>query len=890
MSDGARDRLRCGDQAMQSATSPRAPFYNSNLKAEGELPAVLANLREGITPVSCASAEARAGQLLASAVFNGALLDRLCWRRWLEGALSDTALADDLAWVEIEPLNADANGPDSQPRRWFADPITRLLLAHWHNDGIRTRLRDPERCLMSYFGTTNVEPGNLLLRHARLHWQLRIPPLLVAHALGEHRAVPVSGNDWRRLMNMDFNPAKEPYSATSNDESAPKSYNQPIRFLLNVLTKQKNSSAGKSLAAIRLSRLKSSCAPKSLAFILAEWCISMLKHPRGRQGTGYAPSTVAGYLVSLHRDVFETGDAPMSWSFNRLEECYDTKLSVIENGNQRNKTLNAIQHFHRYLCTRRGELNSLPEHLHQYRVEGRASANLIAPCEFKRALALCTRIEQKLCLILSFRAGLRLSETLGLTVFDFHIQGARCDLIVTPNSHRKLKTLTSRRIIPLDLLLEANELKLLRDWLATRRAAALATRARGLLVGPLDAAQPLRERVEVKKLDQILFYATKTALTVHHLRHSFASYMLATMSLPDDSSMIAVPQQLQSAVSLDRKVKLADRLLGPEKLGQHALHAVSALLGHIISTTTLRWYTHLLDLSLVHHVSRPAVQAAFPLAQVLELTGQNSRKAPVMLPVQQRGRAEGYLRPRPSPSPLDGTTPQLWQVGNTRGRRTRRVERVLSGPTSLKTRSKPRSVRPLPLDTSVSDWREILASLEGWCEHAHSESWRNAAEALLKLRLTNGRPRHARDALKIMSSEKWTSLVDDIWQRHSKLTSVERRALFFAVEHWDNGRCGVRFSSRPLALAWRDLLKKFGFCEEQIHLSVSGQFTRRSSAELHVLLAISNDLPGTAARRGRRGTIMVRFIGGATSSRQLRSAARFFALILAVSEEYPGIL
>lgn len=870
---------------MTAAGWAHAPFWEKDLGAEGELPSRLAALRDGIAPAPGASPEVRAGQLLASAVFHGALLDRKWWQRWLEGALRLTLLMEDLAWVDMEPLDLSADGPDSQPRRWFADPITRVLLAHWHHDAVRSAKLNADDCLQAFFGTADVDWSDLLLRHARLHWQLRIPPLLVTHALGVHRVVPVPGNDWRRVIGLNFTPADGPYRFCSTHKSSARAIDAQISPLRAILDRVKNSPTGKRATADKIARQYGARTCDSCLAALAGWCVFALTLDRGRLPKGFAPSTVKGYLTYLATEVFDPGDDPQSWTDDQLGERYDTRLSEIEDGNRRNKTLNAIASFHAYLRSRRPELAPLPQHLEDHRAEGRASANLLSPGEFQNALALCRTTEQKLCLILPFRAGLRLRETLGLLVTDFHIHGGGCDLVIARNQLRKLKTLTSRRILPLDLLLEPDELKLLLGWVKKRRVLAQASYARGLLVGPLNAAEPLSEKHVLKELDDILHRATGAALTAHHLRHSFASYVLATMLLPEGTSELAVPAPLRSAISVERKSRLTNRLLGPEKLGQHALHAVSALLGHIVSATTLRWYSHLLDLSLQHYVSRTAVQAAIPLPQVLGLTGQRSAKRPALQSCRPRESTRRYQRPIPSPIPLDGTNPKLWQVSTTRGRRTKRIERVLSGPLALEERPKHRSAKQLQVEASGTDWREIAAAIHGYSDHSKSEQWRSSADALLTLRLKTERPRHEIEALAVSRSGKWQSLVDQHWRPQVKLTALERRALFYAVTHWDGSRSGVRFQSRPLAQAWRDLLRRYGLLDDQVRLTISGRFPQRSSTELHALLATSNDLPGTAARRGWRGTIMVSF---QSEARQFKSAIHFFILILAIHEGYAG--
>jgi len=118
------------------------------------------------------------------------------------------------------------------------------------------------------------------------------------------------------------------------------------------------------------------------------------------------------------------------------------------------------------------------------------------------------------------------------------------------------------------------------------------------------------------------------------------------------------------------------------------------------------------------------------------------------------------------------------------------------------------------------------------------------------------------------------------------LTQEQRRALFYAVEKWDYTKCGVRFRSRPMAVAWQEIVKKLGFTVSQVRISLTGKFEDRSSKALHQELATSHDLPGTSARRGRRGSILIRFFDEYGNSRHLKDAGHFIVLILAIREGY----
>lgn len=878
-------------------TDFRAPFFQLNIGEAGAVPPAFAALRERIAPRDDMTVKGRLGQMLASAVFHGALLDRRWWCRWVEAATRHAPLVDDLLWIELDPLEPGGDGPASQPRRWFADPITRLLLAHWHRDKLEVDGSDVDAWLGSYLGGKQGEAADALLKHSTVHWQLRIPPLLVAHARGELGTVPICPSNWRRVSNLSFKPSDEPFrryvpsSGQVGRADTPQRYDAEIARLLtrgswDIRKRRQSELDAKKQVAEQAGRFAKAQRPRSVLRTLAQWVAFTLTRDRGKLQAGLKPSTVGSYLYYLTAELFDAEDTPIAWTEEQLFERYDTRLGAVELNSRRTKLLDAIYDFHRFLRSEREDLGPTPEHLEDYRAQGRVSANLITPGEYERALGLCDSVEMRLCLMLGFRAGLRLTETLGLTVSDVFEHRGGCELIVTHNKLRRLKTLTSRRIIPLDALLSASELKLLLDWVRERRRAANASRAVGLLIGPVDSDKPLSEGPVAEELHGILHQAAGAALKDHHLRHSFGSYLAATLLLPDEVADPAVPATLIKVISPERKRKLADRLLGSEKLGQHALHATSALMGHIVTPTTLRWYTHLLDLSLMHHVSRPCIEAGLPRAEACALAGQGRARAPLPVGCNSIAEKAGYRRPRLSSAALDGTPPEVWQVSQVRGRRAARIERVLSGPETLEVRAKQRLRSPQPIRQRGSDWREIVGAFHPNSIHPLAEQWRKAAADLQTLTTKSGRPRHPAEILDVPSSRKWIEFLDEHWRHDRSLSAIERRALLYAATHWDTARYGVRFRSRPLALAWRNLLQDLGFANDLLRLSLSGNFADRSSAEIHRMLAQSDDLPGTAARRGWRGTITIAFEGDDEHRRQVRSAGHFLVAILAIREGF----
>lgn len=232
--------------------------------------------------------------------------------------------------------------------------------------------------------------------------------------------------------------------------------------------------------------------------------------------------------------------------------------------------------------------------------------------------------QARLCLILGYRAGLRHQELRALTIDDLLIreEDDRCDLLIRNKRHAYTKTGTSRRVLPLHVLLTCDELLELRVWHSDRDQKIAHKKIPRLFPARDRPSHPMVEGFLGKHLDPVLQKVTGDANAEYRwLRHSFISHLLATLFLPDDGTSLPLPHGWrQNDVSLQRKREVMSALIGAERLGQGALHAVSHLAGHLPTDTTISAYTHSLDWILSAHVCRPANQQGLTIMQAERLT------------------------------------------------------------------------------------------------------------------------------------------------------------------------------------------------------------------------------------------------------------------------------
>lgn len=250
----------------------------------------------------------------------------------------------------------------------------------------------------------------------------------------------------------------------------------------------------------------------------------------------------------------------------------------------------------------------------------------------------------RICLILMYRAGLRPHEMSSLRMGDlsfYRREGdgviERAELDIGANGYHRRKTRLSRRRLPLDVLLEPAELQFLFDYQQVRwieiggygedelllslGAKGITARAWGQplkyswLLEPVAAALlTAAKQYEGGPPDDPLTRSKDVGMICYHLRHTAATCWLATLLLPDDCERIPAPLPgiTPDLISLDRKRRLAPRLLGQGSAGRAAAHAVARLLGHFDLSTLRNTYAHLMDWSLGAAVRRSAIQPPLP--------------------------------------------------------------------------------------------------------------------------------------------------------------------------------------------------------------------------------------------------------------------------------------
>lgn len=632
-------------------------------------------------------AHAALGQILASAIVNGALLDPTWFDPFLR-AIKSMPLRRSRLFVEMEPADPeDTRHVYAYPRRWFCDPVTDLLIRRWRGLQVSSpdeRAPSAEACFLAFLTNRGqkAEVGTFarIVQEATLRWRLAMPGLLVSYAAGEGPSLSLPSTAWDRVESARRIAAEKPTTQTGSRARVYRVHYPGLYQSLIVALKSSNPAGEVAKLTCRLPS-----GDDRLISHLLRWA-ALAIGPRGRSSEGrrewgqkrpYSPAnTIVGYAGRIADLLSDKLDAKLGdMDAAQLDELYRTGFEEIEKPSDRNKALNAVLLFQGYLGSLSPELD-VGDSYDEYREEGRVSVNVISSEDYQRALEQLpgegrdARL-RRLVLMLAFRTGLRLNEVLGLRHEDLAsgadplAGGQLLELYVRPYSSHFLKTQQSRRMIPLDVLLTPDELQDLVTW-RNEHATEARVRPSGLLFTHAGggSGRPVAGALKKQLVDALVRATGDEGIRFEHLRHSFATHLLACLLLPREGSYLLPPKGFDpNSVSNDRRDRVIARVSGSERPGRSALHIVSQLCGHGPVTTTLRWYAHMLDWSVGAFVNRRALQPRISRRAALRIRMQTKKdysgeslsradhrhRTKLSPTPESRGVWERYRTPEPAP-------------------------------------------------------------------------------------------------------------------------------------------------------------------------------------------------------------------------------------------------
>ena len=596
-------------------------------------------------------AEHAYGRVLASAVLWGGLLSRrslACFCMLLPNWRSHCSMEH--GRLAIEWLEEGSNH-----KRWIADPLTALLLLRLSRAHTNETVTEQEavaqkkaagaeagRALLSYFRSADLDrrqcPATLseLLDAVLLLLEMQVPRVLTQYAAGRHISHSLRPKAWARLMGRGSEQGRDEAASHAEQSGKPderetekqelgkeedsieiEEDGEPewLRSLRETLVSEgsqgdKGRALGKVVAFLREPALE----PE--ARIFAGFAEELLRqHASFRIGNTL--KTLQARVVAVAKrlaGLLPLGDAA-SMNAETLQSAYQQVLEDACSDNQRQKLAGHLRAFHHYLVKRHlvGEIDEGEA----FAIENEdltIDANLILEDEYRQAAELLSdgqksggskrpaekalRQAAKLILMLGFRCGLRRMEVLKLQLTDLNEQNP-AELLVRPWEQRRLKTPNATRKMPLHALLRGEELRELEEWKRRRQEES----KDALHPSPFLFSVPglnylfVPEGMVFPMIHDALRSATgDRTLHFHHLRHSFASWLVFALMQPPNAPY---PQWIEKWPGMRewiaRSQQLHQSLYGNPFPTRRHLFALCRLLGHSTPAMSLEHYVHTFD-------------------------------------------------------------------------------------------------------------------------------------------------------------------------------------------------------------------------------------------------------------------------------------------------------
>lgn len=530
----------------------------------------------------------RAGQILASAIWNGAMLDRMQEESLLErfNAILDCTRIP--KWIEFE-LRDRFN-----QQRWYVDAKTRALLLNF--PGLRFPAKaGANRLLAEFLGSDDAV--DRFRAAAATRWRFRLPPILFAKAVGVlsnhslrdecfepgvRTALSTYGKEFFEEPGHRCTALVQCFKGYWRDEGY-RDDDDIFRLEKMPVWRKKKRAHAALVASLHAKWFFKDMTP--LERSLARGLIEGLVADRGYENTrGYSSSTQTDRAYRLWK--FFIPSVPVECQARPIEQLpLEIILEAVAKAASESDVPGDLIAVLRTLpgsASNLRTIEALSDHAENY------SVNLVHPTEYQALIKKFPKGSSNRAgpaLTLCYRTGLRFSEL--RAVSRARIVGDRAESIMMTLDHhqeQRLKTFHSRRNIPLDVML------------TTEEQAALQ-----IVIGDEENAMfPTKSPTLDKEVRDRLHKATGTFTSVFPLRHSFATNALAALLWPDhavDSLAYYIDPLL-----LQRKQTLRDRLCGAQSMGAIAPHALAVVMGHTSPRRTLFSYVHHLEVMVAAHV------------------------------------------------------------------------------------------------------------------------------------------------------------------------------------------------------------------------------------------------------------------------------------------------
>ena len=599
----------------------------------------LAQLRQQITafeeqlqrPMQDLSVSMRYGQMLFSAIVFGGLTDPKAMLQ-LPYANKNIRYHGDYVWLDLfTPDYPKHTHAQRGLRRWFPDPISLILLTRLpkvpgeYSD--KSKLRNwLNLALLRFIYSLSAEVvGRAENRQVRgfintwrstvnAYQHLILPPYIARYCAGEVDSTSWPEQVWLRLLAQQA-VIGEPVVKLALEQDHTDTPIKPTKLSINDNKKyafyssvrtalHKDSTTREPSMKIikeRLLTLKLEAQSVSpLLYCLIDWLMQRFNNKKIKRSTAYQQ------LTSIGRDLLSSFDEPQLLGLTS-EDFHSTYENILERAqsaiNRQNKA-DLLRRFHAHAVEVLGvepvKLQNVDEGFFAL-----PDANVLTEIEYqilyqfldsKKALSPVAHA-QLIVFILGYRCGLRISEVQYIQLAELQypwmqkvlpldkkdrLRSCAATLLVRDDAFKKLKSASSQRQLPLNILMSDEERFELLNYhqVQCKKLGNGKVKNKYLFSEDSVNAEPMNFMDLQRGLHDLMRELTgDMQLRFHHLRHSFASHAL--QAVQKSVAPLQLPEHWQ------------DQLL--QGISRKHLHQISDYVGHNNAGVTLHHYTHNLD-------------------------------------------------------------------------------------------------------------------------------------------------------------------------------------------------------------------------------------------------------------------------------------------------------
>jgi len=587
-------------------------------------------------------------QALCSAVIYGGLHQQ-CWvAPWLAAVSTGVTCWGKWLWLDLRREAMASEGRYRpiwlQYRRWVADPLSQVLILRWthksRNDQENTTSTAVQlvpddlfkRMIEEKYRPKVTQPGSFsqLLSLAANRSAILKPGLFSGYERGSIQGVSLTEPTIVRVLTGTTIPVEaietakhSTFKVILKHKNYSKSQNLDIDFehydtLLAILAPGEDGKVPGITSvrtAIEKYLLEHGDKFSPMAWHVLKW-VERLLHPTSsallehRQGKALAFTTVQSYLNLIGRQLIASAEGLdyaelYLWDF---ELIYEEVLEFPATVAAKVRTTDRLEQFHGFL---KSSDRRIPEvDFDEMRCclgipAKNVRANLLSPKEYHAILNKLGGIRDHLTrwqrihiitTILAFRCGLRRGEIQKLKLNSL-VNVVTPELRISPNRYGSLKSRAANRRLPLSNLLTKEELNFIEKWIRLRSAQGSGCEL--LLVHPDCGQKPIPPELLFNPVVEAARNVTQDhTISMHTFRHSFVSWNFLRLACQGKDVTDLFGSRVHDFWFEPASIRgFVLDLMETQDKGISSLFALSMLTGHADIPTTIRNYTHLLDLA-----------------------------------------------------------------------------------------------------------------------------------------------------------------------------------------------------------------------------------------------------------------------------------------------------